>query len=242
MSDPHISRAFVLAGGQGTRLRNVLSNLPKAMAPVNGKPFLSWILEDLVRQEITDVTLCVGFRHEQIVESFGYNFKSIRLQYSVEKLPLGTGGAFWKGFQQFPPDGDFVVMNGDTFFDVRFGEFHNLLDAPSVAWASALTTQSDHRRYGRVEVDPAYRVTALSTTKPSVENFFANSGVWIGRPCRITNPPVSLKSPFSFEDYLKIALSHEPGSLAAKPFHHEFVDIGIPSDLLRAGKLKAFKS
>ncbi len=91
-------QAIIIAGGFGTRLKQVISGIPKVMAPINGRPFLEFILSDLKRQGFSSVVLAVGYRHEVIFENFGYWYKSMRLSYSIEKEPLGTGGAVKKSY------------------------------------------------------------------------------------------------------------------------------------------------
>jgi NDP-sugar pyrophosphorylase family protein len=86
-------QAIVLAGGLGTRLRSVVTDLPKPMASVAGRPFLAWILDRLAHAGFGRVVLAVGHRHEIIEQHFGQAWRGVVLQYSVEAQPLGTGGA-----------------------------------------------------------------------------------------------------------------------------------------------------
>jgi D-glycero-alpha-D-manno-heptose 1-phosphate guanylyltransferase len=88
-----VKTAIILAGGFGTRLRSVVSNVPKPMAPINGKPFLEYQLDYLIGQGIKTIYLAVGYKHEVISQYFGNSFKDATLIYSVEDKPLGTGGA-----------------------------------------------------------------------------------------------------------------------------------------------------
>src|ERR1017187_8088006 len=90
--------AIILAGGLGTRLRPVIQDLPKPMAPVNGKPFVHYIFQYLVKQQVSEVILSVGFKHETIREFFGSEYAGIKIQYSVEDEPLGTGGGIKQAF------------------------------------------------------------------------------------------------------------------------------------------------
>ncbi len=107
--------AIVLAGGLGTRLQTVLPGIPKCMAPVNGKPFLTYVLDYLVSQGINKVILSVGYRKDQIINYFGEKYLSIIIKYAIETEPLGTGGAVKFAFEQCLQDQVFVV-NGDTYF------------------------------------------------------------------------------------------------------------------------------
>ena len=86
-------KVAVLAGGLGTRLRCVLADCPKVLAPVAGKPFLAYLLEHLAGQGLRDVVLCVGYRSAQVEAVFGRSYAGLRVAYSCEQAPLGTAGA-----------------------------------------------------------------------------------------------------------------------------------------------------
>src|ERR1035437_6460643 len=88
--------AIILAGGFGTRIQSVISDVPKPMAPVCGKPFLYYILQSLVQQKIEKIILAVGYKNEVIINYFGHKFQSADLIYSIEGEPLGTGGGIRK--------------------------------------------------------------------------------------------------------------------------------------------------
>ena len=109
--------AIVLAGGLGTRLRSVVSDLPKPMAPIGDKPFLEYILKYLQKNGIKRAVLSVGYKWETIKEYFGDKFENIELIYSVEDEPLGTGGAIKKAMNQVK-NSQVYIINGDTLFDV----------------------------------------------------------------------------------------------------------------------------
>src|ERR1700761_44600 len=86
-------RAVILAGGMGTRLRSVVPDLPKPMAPIAGRPFLEYLIERLVAGGVTDLTLSIGYRSEAIRDHFGEAWGAARIGYATETEPLGTGGA-----------------------------------------------------------------------------------------------------------------------------------------------------
>ena len=100
-------QAIILAGGFGTRLQSVVKDLPKPMAPVNGRPFLTYVLDYLIEYGYTKVVLSVGYLHEKVEEYFGSQYKSIDISYAVESEPLGTGGGIAFALQQcseYDPD------------------------------------------------------------------------------------------------------------------------------------------
>ena len=110
--------AIVLAGGLGTRLRSIVLDLPKPMAPIGDKPFLEYIFKYLKKSGVTRVVLSVGYKWKVIEEYFGSSFENIELVYSVENEPLGTGGAIKKAMTKIEGEKVYII-NGDTFFDVN---------------------------------------------------------------------------------------------------------------------------
>ena len=116
-------QAIVLAGGLGTRLRSVIQDVPKPMAPINGKPFLAFVLEYLKEQGITEVILSVSYKYELIQEYFKDELQGLKIIYNVEKELLGTGGAI-KDSLKFIKD-EAYVLNGDTFFEDYYNKINN---------------------------------------------------------------------------------------------------------------------
>jgi NDP-sugar pyrophosphorylase family protein len=107
-------QAIVLAGGLGTRLRGVVPDLPKPMAPVAGRPFLAWVLDELVDAGFAQVVLAVGYRHEVIRGHFGDTYRGLPLRYAVEAQPLGTGGAIRQAAALAGP-GPLFVLNSSSW-------------------------------------------------------------------------------------------------------------------------------
>jgi len=93
--------ALVLAGGLGTRLRSAVPDLPKPMAPINGRPFLEYLLDYWINQGVDRFVLSVGYRHEIITEHFGNKYKEAQIEYVIEKTLLGTGGGCGTAHQRF---------------------------------------------------------------------------------------------------------------------------------------------
>jgi NDP-sugar pyrophosphorylase family protein len=109
---------FVLAGGLGTRLREVVSDVPKPMAPVDGEPFLSYVLRYWKKQGVSAFLISVGYLAEKIQGYYGNSFEGCSIRYMEEISPLGTGGAFMKMLREVMPTNPFLMVNGDTFFAV----------------------------------------------------------------------------------------------------------------------------
>lgn len=118
-------QAIILAGGFGTRLKSMVSAVPKPMAPVNGRPFLSYLLDNLNNYGFQKVVLAVGYQKESIINFYKNRYKNIAIQYSVEEEPLGTGGCLKQAMELI--DEDYVfVLNGDTMFDINYHEMAKL--------------------------------------------------------------------------------------------------------------------
>lgn len=116
-------QAVILAGGAGTRLKPLTDNVPKPMIEVNGRPFLSYLVDELKRSGIIDLVFCVGHLADKFREYFGDGSKfGINISYSIEKEFLGTAGAL-KLAEEYLED-DFFVLNGDTYLPVDYADVH----------------------------------------------------------------------------------------------------------------------
>ena len=120
----HIREAIVLAGGLGTRLREAVPDLPKCMAPVNGKPFLHYLLTYFQQQGIERFLLSVGYKHELVSDYFASSSQDFNVSYIVENEPLGTGGGIELAMPAVKGK-NVLVLNGDTFFKIDLNRFSN---------------------------------------------------------------------------------------------------------------------
>ena len=224
--------AIVLAGGLGTRLREVVPDLPKPMAPVAGRPFLEILLSDLARKGFTRVVLSVGYRAESIMAHFGHRFSGMEITYAVEDMPLGTGGAVRLGMKRCLGDHVFV-FNGDTFLDLEAGAVELLWQEhrqPIVVTREV----ADTRRYGRLLVASG-RVVGF-TEKGVPGSGLINAGCYVLGAGQLDAWP--LNTPFSLEaDYFAKAAVKK--RLHAFETRGLFVDIGVPQDYHEAQTLLA---
>ncbi|WP_345972451.1 D-glycero-D-manno-heptose 1-phosphate guanosyltransferase [Sulfurimonas diazotrophicus] len=219
--------AIVLAGGLGTRLRSVVSELPKPMAPVGGKPFLEYIFQYLKKNGIERIVLSVGYKWESIRDYFGEEYEGMALIYSVEDEPLGTGGAIKKAFESVKSENVFII-NGDTFFDVPLQTLNDQLNPDSKL---LLSLKRMHRfdRYGCVESDSTGKVTAF-TEKGYRESGNINGGVYLASADLFES--FDLDEKFSFEAFMEEYF--DALGVRAVVFDGYFIDIGIPEDYSRA--------
>ena len=219
--------AIILVGGLGARLRSLVSDTPKSMASVAGRPFLEILLDRLEVNEFSRVILAVGYMAEKIQSHFGNNYRGIQLVYSLEDHPLGTGGAIKLAMAHCSSDHVFV-FNGDTYLDFDVCEVDKMwLDykLPIIIGVNV----KDTSRYGRLEVlgDDVWGVAEKQKTGPGV----INGGCYL-LPSRQFDD-VELGEFFSFEkDYLQWAV--ENGKFKCVVTSGKFIDIGVPEDYLRA--------
>lgn len=231
---------IILAGGLGTRLRSVVSEVPKCMAPVAGKPFLWYLFKYLTRYDVSRVILSVGYLREVIFkwidvvkDEFPFS-----VEYAIEEEPLGTGGGIKLSLSKAMTQ-DVVILNGDTFFNVNLKElmdFHTM--TPSTV-TIALKPMRDFDRYGRVIVDEVDGRIVEFKEKEHCKEGMINGGVYV--VSKLNLPLKEYPDKFSFE---KAVL--EPLTANGNIFGHiqggYFIDIGIPEDYHRAqDDLKEFE-
>jgi hypothetical protein len=155
-------QAVILAGGLGTRLRPSVPDLPKAMAEIDGRPFLEYLLEQVRRAGFREAVLCVGYRQDAIREYFrGGEGHNIRLIYSAENEPMGTGGAL-KLAEPLLTGERWLVMNGDSFLDVPLEAMVRAHDGTGAIVTLAVVRVAEASRFGAVELGPEGEVTAFT--------------------------------------------------------------------------------
>lgn len=222
--------AIVLAGGFGTRLRHVVPNVCKPMAPVASKPFLTYVLDQLDEAGFAHVTIADGYKSEQIETYFQGTYKGLELSYSTETNPLLTGGAVKKALG-LCENKEVFILNGDTYFDANFEEMGKALASNQDARAViSIRHMFNFDRYGVLDLNPDGTVSKFNEKKAVAEGFI-NGGVYLLRhDTLVTEPEV-----FSLEnDYFSEIVIKEPHSIATAVSAGEFIDIGVPEDYFRA--------
>jgi D-glycero-alpha-D-manno-heptose 1-phosphate guanylyltransferase len=221
--------AIVLAGGLGTRLQGVLPGIPKCMAPVQGKPFLTYVLDYLIHHHINKVILSVGYRNDQIINYFSFSYRSASIEYSIENEPLGTGGAVKLACSRSSKD-TVIVINGDTYFTP---DLKALEDAHTLAGADitiAVKQMPETGRYGLVKFNKEGRIIEFSEKDHASGKGWINGGIYlINRQIFETIP----QKRFSLEnDVFKLACDRlHMHAFTTDAF---FLDMGIPEDFERA--------
>lgn len=222
--------AIILAGGFGSRLQPLISDIPKSMAPVNGKPFLEYLLSYLSGQGITRVVLAVGYKQDSIRDFFRNRYRGIQLFYASEEKPLGTGGGIRNALQQVEGELSFV-LNGDSMFRIDLGSLARMHAEKNSEITIALRRMEDVSRYGTVETGGDHRITGFMEKGTATGPGMINAGIYLLRKDFFSHS--SFPEVFSVEKdcFEKMYLTHR---LFGFPANGYFLDIGIPEDYLRA--------
>lgn len=224
--------AFVLCGGLGMRLRPVLSDRPKSMALVGGIPFLQLLIERLRSQGIHYVVLGTGYMGEQIEEFFGRGDRlKMRIRYSREQAPLGTGGALKLAESQISDPT--LILNGDSYVDWSLPAMRALYIAKDAAMVIAVHAVLDVARYGSITLDGDGRVTQFIEKGICGGPGLINAGVYLLRRNIVSDMPAEERISLETDIFPSLLNRKIYGVLCPGPF----IDIGIPSDLYRAQTL-----
>jgi len=223
-----IKEAIVLAGGLGTRLKSMVPDLPKCLAPVAGKPFLAYLLDFARKQGIEKYVFALGYKAE-LVETFIKQYLTEgSYLFSVEKEPLGTGGALYEAIK-LVSGSNTIVLNADTFFGISFLNLSIIHELRKASCTLALKPMKSFDRYGAVEIQKQV-ITGFSEKK------YHASGLINGGVYALSKEAFGEKkfpAAFSFEqDFLqKEYLNNKVYGLVSEQY---FIDIGIPEDYQRA--------
>lgn len=220
--------AIILAGGLGTRLSSVVNDVPKCMAPVNGKPFLAYLLNYLEDEGCDHVVLSLGYKHEAVIEWLRNNAFLFKTDWVIEKEPLGTGGGIKLAMHKCKEQ-HVLVLNGDTMFKIDLKKMVSK-NEEHIKALIALKPMEKFDRYGAVVMDATQYISGFEE-KQFKENGLINGGIYLIN--RQHEDFSSFPEKFSFE---KDFLEKQAGKKSLKGFVSEsyFLDIGIPEDYARA--------
>jgi NDP-sugar pyrophosphorylase family protein len=222
-------QAVILAGGRGERLRPITDTIPKSLIPIKGKPFLEHQLLSLVRNNIYNFVLCIGYLAGKVQDHFNaHPIPGANIQFSVESEPLGTGGSL-KNAGPLIRD-EFLLINGDTFSRVNYSDlvkyFHGYYN-PVVMTAY---DNHDHIAENNISVNPNYLVTAYNRTSPAGMNRIDSGILAVKKKDFFEAMPD--KRIFSFEEEVYPILI-EQQKIRAYPTSTRFYDIGTPEILMK---------
>lgn len=226
----HPEELILLVGGKGTRLREVVRDVPKPMANVAGRPFLCWILDFAAASGISHAVLATGFMADIISGYFGDRWNSIQLSYSQEESPMGTGGAIALARNHLRGESAFVA-NGDTYLQFNPLSLKQAALDRGTPWSVALATVPDVSRYGSALVQSG--IVEGFSEKGTQGGGLINAGWYYLSGKAFAELP---EGPYSFEEDVltKAVAKHEVAALETSGL---FIDIGVPSDYSIAQEL-----
>lgn len=224
-----IKEAIILAGGLGTRLKEAVPDLPKCMAPVNNKPFISFVIDHLQNQGIERFIFSLGFKSDSFTDYLAESLPAKNYQLVIEKGPLGTGGAI-KFACKYAKEKNIVVVNGDSIFKIDLTQQAAFHIAHEAYCTLALKPMENFDRYGAVELHPDQTIASFKE-KQFYAKGLINGGVYVLNAELFLQE--ALPEKFSFEtDYLqKYYTSRRIYGMVQEGY---FIDIGIPEDYRKA--------
>ena len=226
--------AIILAGGLGTRLKAAVPDLPKPMAPINGRPFLEYQLDYWIGQGVSRFVLSGGSRRDSIMSHFGARYNGAHVEYAVEETPLGTGGGLLQAAQMVPKDQRFLVLNGDTFFDVPLMQLKQIHATYRSGWTIALFKADAPDRYGKITLAADGAINAFSSEKAAPGDY-ANGGIYLLSPDALAG--FEAGKPASLEQDILPTFIARGGRCFGMPHQGQFFDIGLPHDYYNAANI-----
>lgn len=227
--DGGIKETIILAGGLGTRLKSTVPDLPKCMAPINGRPFLFYVINYLRSQGIEKFIFSLGYKHEIVEAYLKEQFSTLNYHCSIEKEPLGTGGGILAACYK-TTDENVLVVNGDTLFQVNIAKASSSHFKKQADCSLVLKPMEKFDRYGAVELNDDDSILSFSEKK-YYEDGLINGGVYILNSKKFLEEELPTK--FSFEeDFLEKYYSTR--RIFATVQDEYFIDIGIPEDYQKA--------
>lgn len=226
-------KALILAGGFGTRLKEVIHGRPKVMAPINGKPFLEFLVELLRRNGIDEVVMSVGYLGDFIKKYFGDGSDfGIKISYSSEDFPLGTGGAIKNAEKHFKDT--FLVVNGDTYLDVDLDEiltFHNKKKALATV---VVGERGSVLGSSLIKLERKGKITSFEEKPLKDKKGLVSAGYYLFDPSIFYY--LRKKKRFSLEREIFPELVNRSKIFGYKA-SEEFIDLGTPENYKRAVKI-----
>ncbi len=224
-------QAIILAGGFGTRLQTVIKHQPKVLAEVNEKPFLYWLIKHLQKKGVENFVFSLGYLHNQVELFLQKEFSTLQYKCVVEDEPLGTGGAIKKCIPKIVEE-NFLVVNGDTFFDFNLQNLNEFFSKTNSDCTIALTPMENFDRYGSVAIDEFNNIYQFNEKKYCKKGFIS-TGILILKKSTFLNSTKKLPQNFSYEkDFLEPNISKL--KVTGYISNGYFVDIGIPEDYYKA--------
>ena len=225
-----IKEAIILAGGLGTRLSGVVKDIPKAMAPINGKPFLDYQFDYLDVFGINHIIISVGYLSEKIMDYYGNQYKNMHIEYAIEEEPLGTGGGLKLTMEKVTGNTVFV-LNGDTFYQIDYKKFLDIHRAKESKLSIVLRELEDVSRYGSIERGDDRAITSFREKSEKKGLGFINGGVYLMNKRFFMDQNLPDKFSLEKDFFEKVYVDNKIYGILCRQY---FIDIGVPEDYEKA--------
>jgi D-glycero-alpha-D-manno-heptose 1-phosphate guanylyltransferase len=229
----HNVTPVVLAGGRGTRLHAIVSDRPKVMAVVRGRPFITYIMDQLIESGFKQVILCVGYLAEMMIETLGIEYRNLSIKYSQEPYALGTGGAV-KYAMPLIETSHILLMNGDSFINVDLSDFLVWYFDKKFDISMVLSEVSDVSRYGAVKISDNQVITDFIEKSTEIKAGWVNAGIYLFSR-ELIDESIQCNVFYSLEKELMPALINKI-SIGGYCCKSKLIDIGTPESYKRAEK------
>jgi NDP-sugar pyrophosphorylase family protein len=216
-------QAVILAGGLGTRLRPAVADLPKVLAPVLGRPWVLFLLDQLAGAGLRHVVLLTGYKAGQVRDEIGDHYRGMHLTYSTEPTPLGTAGAVRAALPFLTGDA-ILLMNGDSYCGVNLDALRAFHCRRNADISMVLAQVSDASRFGTVRMDTDERVIGFDEKTQSGSGWI-NAGIYF-----LAKPLIEKIAPHRPVSLEKEMFPRWIGRTAFYAFRTDgpFLDIGTP--------------
>jgi D-glycero-alpha-D-manno-heptose 1-phosphate guanylyltransferase len=203
------------------------------MALVNGRPFLTHLLDYWLVQGVDHFVLSVGYLHDMILNFIGARYRGVSVDYAVEETPLGTGGGLLLALDRLRDDAPFLLLNGDTFFAVQADSLLGFHNRQAAAWTLSLFHATEANRYMGVKLGDDGRIEDLASGKGEV-GAYANGGVYAASPGALRQCGFPAASRLSLENEMLPQIQDKGQRIYGITYSATFIDIGVPADYERA--------
>lgn len=229
-------KAVILAGGFGTRLRPLSCTRPKLLFPIGNKPLLDWTLKNLAKSNVNEVILAVNYMAEAFIHRYGNTAHKMKLHYSRETIPLGTGGPLKKAEDLIGNKEPFLVLNGDIFTTINYAELMKKHKKTHATATIMLHEVEDPSRYGTVELTKTNQITKFVEKPPKgkAPSHLINAGVYVLDPEILKYIPTGQRVSIEREVFPKLAAQRK---LYGYNLEGLWMDIGKHEDFLHANHL-----
>lgn len=223
---------IILCGGEGKRLRPVVDGRPKVMAEIDSRPFLDILIRKIAGHGFKKAILCIGYKGEMIKDYYDRRTAPLKIIYSEESKPLGTGGAL-KNARPFIESQTFLVMNGDTVSKVDLNSFFNFHLAKKAMMSMALVRSEADGDFGSVSLDPSFRIISFKEKVKSDRQRLVNAGAYFMNKDIFSHMPKISSFSLEYDLFPDIVKARCYGFLSKS----KFIDIGSPERYGKARKI-----